>query len=97
MYKKYKGMKVEIWLQNKMIGIGYYVGSEKIEIFGLKKWTPKFRLGRRIYRGYECWWIPVKEAERIKKSTTTFTSSDSSTDTYTYSPNTQSTSTEYNV
>lgn len=74
------GERVEIYGpdQDKFLGIGTYVGSEKQEtIIGEefkhlfpKNFTlmiPKFELGGKIIYGSECWWITVAEANRIKK------------------------------
>ena len=49
--------------KRKKIGEGLYIGT--------KKWSgwdmPRFRVGRRVIWGYECWWIPVKVARDIEK------------------------------
>jgi hypothetical protein len=52
--------------QKTFIGIGKYVGAEKIQVWGWKAWTPKFKVGRNVYRGCECWWITLSEAKKIE-------------------------------
>lgn len=66
-WKKRKGMRVEIWdaEQKNKLGIGIYINSKKIDFYGHKFWTPRFRMGRKIIHGYECWWIPIKYTVRI--------------------------------
>jgi hypothetical protein len=61
--KKRKGMKVMIASadKKKVLGEGTYIGSERITFAGRRFWTPKFRLGRKIIRGCECWWYPTKK------------------------------------
>ncbi|HHT9147327.1 MAG TPA: hypothetical protein ACFYD4_16865 [Candidatus Wunengus sp. YC61] len=61
-WKLRKGMKVAIWDATKKnnLGTGIYVDSIRVKAFGFKAWTPRFRIGKRIIHGYECWWIPVK-------------------------------------
>ncbi len=63
-YKKRKGMKVEIWdaEQKNKLGIGTYIDSKRVKAWGCSFWTPRFKLGRRFIHGFECWWIPVKYA-----------------------------------
>jgi len=48
--------KVRIFSANHQqeLGIGKYIG-EKMTCFGIS--TPKFRLGKKIIYGYECWWV----------------------------------------
>jgi len=68
-YKKRKGMKVEIYDAQfeKKLGIGTYIGSRRIGLQGLKYWIPRFKLGRKIIYGYECWWIPVSKTKGGEK------------------------------
>jgi hypothetical protein len=68
-YKLWKGRKVEIYSvnQKEKLGIGVYIGSDRITGFRIKNlFTPKFRIGKRIIRGYECFWIPESHAIAIK-------------------------------
>ena len=52
--------------QSKLLGKGKYIGYDRIHAtdMGMTFNTPKFRLGRKIIRGYECWWIPLSVARR---------------------------------
>jgi hypothetical protein len=54
----------------KKLGIGEYIGSENLGFIEPLKQiikTPKFKIGKKIIRGYECWWIIKSEAEKIEK------------------------------
>jgi hypothetical protein len=53
--------------QKKLLGIGKYVGYKKVRIFGTVCNIPKFRMGKRIIYGYECWWIPESVSKKILK------------------------------
>jgi hypothetical protein len=67
MYKRRKGMKVEIWSadKKKKLGIGIYLDSKtKVSLFGMKMNMPRFKLGRKIIYGYQCWWIPLSEIKK---------------------------------
>ena len=66
----WKGRKVEIWNATctKKLGIGMYIGSERCYLTEAGKevyigWTPKFKLGKKVICGFECWWIPVSETK----------------------------------
>jgi hypothetical protein len=58
MYRLWKGRKVRIFsaTRNKELGIGTFI-NHKMTSLGVT--TPKFRLGRKIIYGYECYWIPM--------------------------------------
>lgn len=68
-YKKRKGMKVEIFdaRLEKKLGIGIYINSKKIGLKDIKYWTPRFKLGKKIIHGYECWWTPLSVIKRKGK------------------------------
>ena len=62
-----KGEKVKLFEvvegDKKMTGEATYVGEETISIE-----VPKFETaGGRVVYGYECWWIPTIEAEKVEK------------------------------
>lgn len=65
---KYNGREIEIGEKIVLIGdgnreaIATYVRDEEVEIV-----VPVFDCNREEIRGYECYWIPVKEAEEAKK------------------------------
>ena len=64
-YKIKKGEKVYLLTINKkkLLGIGTYCGKDKISYEGqFLCLTPCFKLKNKIIRGFECWWIPIKEA-----------------------------------
>jgi len=67
MYRLRKGRKVKIFDvdQTTFLGIGVYIGAEKVE--GMRLWIPRFKLGRRKIWGCECWWIPETITNRIEK------------------------------
>ena len=69
-YRLWKGRKVEIWdallRRSKPLGIGRYIRSDRIE--DTNYWTPVFRMDRKIIKGYECWWLPLSVAEKIKSA-----------------------------
>lgn len=68
-WKIKKGQKIEIYdtsKDRKFLGIGIYLGEKYFKEFGNIP-IPKFKLGRRIIYGYECWWLPKNMAERIKR------------------------------
>ena len=54
--------------KSKLLGKGTYIGYDRVHAWGQTFNTPKFRLGRKIIRGYECWWIPASVAQRSTKS-----------------------------
>ena len=51
----------------KKYGAGKYFGDEKMKVGNKKYLTPVFKIGNKIIHGFECWWIPEKEAKEIKK------------------------------
>ncbi|MFA7307635.1 MAG: hypothetical protein WC026_13285 [Hyphomicrobium sp.] len=67
-----KGTKIKIYStdQKDFLGIGEYIGSERVDFrfmgFGFI-WTPIFKLGRKKIKGSECWWIKLSEAKKIEK------------------------------
>jgi hypothetical protein len=63
-YRKRKGMLVRIVHKNQRL-VGRYLRSEKV----LGVWTPVFRVGRKMLRGYECWWLPLSVAELAEATT----------------------------
>ena len=65
---KYKGRKIEKGEKVLIFGEGTknvtasYVRDEKIELV-----IPVFEFDGEEIRGYQCYWIPLKEAEEAKK------------------------------
>lgn len=49
------------------LGTGKYTGSVRADIFGMKLWIPKLKVGKKIYYGYQCYWITVSEANKVEK------------------------------
>ena len=49
------------------------ISGDQSEILGVAKYkgdvdgSPSFKLKGRLIYGYECWWIPEKEAEKVRK------------------------------
>lgn len=65
---KYKNREIEIGEKVVVFGdagknvVAKYVKDEKVELV-----TPVFEFDGEEIRGYECYWIPVKEAEEGMK------------------------------
>jgi hypothetical protein len=68
-YKVRKGQKIKLFSPDKKteLGVGRYIGSEVVGFRGFRFWIPKFKFGRKILRGYQCYWIPQGVAEKIKR------------------------------
>lgn len=66
---KYNGRDIEKGEKIVIIGekdkelIATYVRDEKIELV-----TPVFKIDGEEIQGFQCWWIPFKEAEEAKKT-----------------------------
>ena len=64
---KYNGRNLE--LDEKVI----IISGDQSEILGVAKYkgdvdgSPSFKLKGQLIYGYECWWIPEKEAEGVRK------------------------------
>ena len=64
---KYNNRELEL---NEKILI---VSGDQSEILGVAKYkgdvdgSPSFKLKRKLVYGYDCWWIPWKEAEDVRK------------------------------
>ena len=64
---KYNGRNLEL---NEKILI---ISGDQTEILGVAKYkgdvdgSPSFKLKEQLIYGYECWWIPEKEAEGVRK------------------------------
>ena len=49
------------------------ISGDQSEILGVAKYkgdvdgSPSFKLKGRLIYGYECWWIPEKESEKVRK------------------------------
>ena len=58
-----KGEKIVIFGGKGAEAIATYVRDEKLELV-----TPVFELDGEEIQGFQCWWIPFKEAEEAKKT-----------------------------
>ena len=64
---KYNGRELEL---NEDILI---ISGDQSEILGVAKYkgdvdgSPSFKLKGKLIYGYECWWIPEKEASNARK------------------------------
>ena len=64
---RYNGRELEL---NEDILI---ISGDQSEILGVAKYkgdvdgSPSFKLKGRLIYGYECWWIPEKEASSVRK------------------------------
>lgn len=69
MSKPRKGQSIKVFSpdQKQFIGKGKYIGSERVNIMGMKMWMPKLKVGRKTYYGYQCYWITVAEANKVEK------------------------------
>ena len=57
-----KGEKIVIMGDEDKEVVSTYIRDEKIELV-----TPVFKYDGEEIRGFQCWWIPLKEAEEAKK------------------------------
>jgi hypothetical protein len=65
-----KGTKVKVYSASlgDYLGIGEITEYEELCGDDWVATTPKIKIGKKIYRGYECWWIELSEAKRLEKS-----------------------------
>ena len=57
-----KGEKIVVFGEDEKEAVATYVRDEKIEVL-----NPIFEYKGEEIRGVECWWMPSKEAEEVRK------------------------------
>ena len=43
------------------VSIGIYDGNEEMNILNKIRNIPKFKIGKDVIYGFECWWTPIKD------------------------------------
>lgn len=64
------GLRVKVFsgAEREYLGLGTIVGVEKIQVGRDIVSIPVIKLDSgEVLRGYECWWIPRREADMVEK------------------------------